>query len=256
MKNIFTILFLLLAFISNAQRTMFGGNNNYVGPVVTSRIITSDLLLYLDAANTSSYPGSGSNWNDLSSNGNNGTLAIASMANTASTPKKFTFDGTINNYVSFVSSKFNVPYTGKTIIAAARLNPSFGTNVYRALFGNSSASTRNFNFYIYQNGSGYQLHFADAGNNAFSNVLTLATNQWYVFAVTQESNTVKFFVNGVLVSSTSGPLSQYQSSTNEYVGKADNYWYGDINSFFIYTRGLSEFEILQNFNAQKTSLGL
>jgi hypothetical protein len=255
MKNIFTILFLLLAFSSNAQRTMFGGNNNYVAPVVTSRIITSDLLLYLDAGNTSSYPGTGSNWNDLSSNGNNGTLAIASMANAASMPKKFTFNGTSNNVV-FTSSKFNVPYTGKTIITAARLNPSFGTNVYRALFGNPGASTRNFNFYIYQNGSGYQLHFADAGNNAFSNVLTLATNQWYVFAVTQETNTVKFFVNGELVSSTSGPLSQYQSSTNEYVGKADNYWYGDINSFFIYTRGLSEFEILQNFNAQKTSLGL
>jgi hypothetical protein len=255
MKTLFTLLFLFSVLSTNAQRTMFGGNNNYVAPLVTSRIITSDLLLYLDAGNTSSYPGSGNTWYDLSGNGNNGTLAIASMASTASTPKKFTFNGTSNN-VSFVSSKFNTSYTGKTIIAAARLNPSFGTNVYRALFGNPGASTRNFNFYIYQNGSGYQLHFADAGNNAFSNVLTLATNQWYVFAVTQETNTVKFFVNGELVSSTSGPLSQYQSSTNEYVGKADNYWYGDINSFFIYTRGLSEVEILQNFNAQKSNLGL
>ena len=255
MKNLFTIILLLVALISNAQRTMFGGNNNYVAPVVPARIITTDLLLYLDAGNTTSYPSSGTTWYDLSTNVNNGTIATTSMANTVSTPKKFTFNGT-SNYVSFVTSKFNTLYSGKTIIAAASLNPSFGTNVYRALFGNISGGLRNFNFYIYQNGSGYQLHFADGGNNAFSSVLTLATNQWYVFAVTQESNTVKFFVNGVMVSSTSGPLSQYQTSAEEYVGKADNYWYGDINSIFIYKKGLSEVEILQNFNALKSSLGL
>lgn len=253
MKKIFTILLFLIAFISNAQRTMFGGQNNYVAPVVAARIIITDLLLYLDAGNASSYPGSGTTWYDLSTNVNHGTLATASMANTASTPKKFTFNGT-SNYVSFVTSKFNTAYTGKTIIAAARLNSSFGTNQYRALSGNTG--TRNFNFYIYHNGTGYQLHFADGGNNAFSNVLTLATNQWYVFATTQENNTVKFFVNGVVVSSTSGPLSQYQTSTEEYIGKADNYWYGDINSIFIYKKGLSEVEILQNFNAIKSSLGL
>jgi hypothetical protein len=255
MKKIFALLFLLSAFTSHAQRTMFGGQNNYVAPEVQGRIITTDLLLYLDAGNTTSYSGSGTTWYDLSTNVNHGTLATASMANTASNPKKFTFNGT-SNYVSFTPSKLNVPYTGKTVVVAAKMDPNFGTNVYRALFGNSSAYSRNFNFYIYQNGTGYQLHFADGGNNAFSNVLTLATNQWYVFATTQENNTVKFFVNGVMVSSTSGPLSQYQTSTEEYVGKADNFWYGDINSFFIYKRGLSEVEILQNFKALKSSLGL
>jgi hypothetical protein len=247
MKNLITILFIFSAFISNAQRTMFGGNNNYVAPDVPARIITTDLLLYLDAGNTSSYPGSGTTWFDLSNNVNHGTLATAGMANTASSPKKFTFNGTSHN-VSFVS------YTGKTVIAAAKMDPNFGTNLYRALSGNTGS--RNFNFYIYQNGTGYQIHFADGGNNAFSDVLTLATNQWYVFAATQENNTVKFFLNGVLVSSTSGPLAQYQSSTAEYVGRADNFWYGDIKSFFIYKRGLSELEILQNFNALKSGLGL
>jgi hypothetical protein len=255
MKKRLTILFLFLAFISQAQRSMFVGNNNYVAPVAPAFISTTGLLLYLDAGNTSSYPGTGTTWYDLSTNVNNGTLATSNMANTASTPKKFTFNGT-SNYVSFAPTKFNAPYTGKTVIVAAKLNSNFGANVYRALFGNPSAYSRNFNFYIYQNGSGYKIHFADAGINGFSDLLTLATNQWYVFAVTQENDTVKFFVNGVLVSSTSGPLSQYQSSTEEYVGRADNYWYGDIGSIFIYKRGLSDVEILQNFNAIKSVYGL
>lgn len=255
MKKITTILFIFSAFIANAQRTMFTGQNNYVAPVVSANIITTDLLLYLDAGNVSSYPGSGNTWYDLSTNVNHGTLSTTSMANTASNPKKFTFNGT-SNYVSFNPSKLNVPYTGKTVIVAAKMNPSFGTNIFRALFGNTSSYSRNFNFYIYQNGSGYQIHFGDAGINGFSNVLTLTTNQWYVFAVTQENNTVKFFLNGALVGSSSGPLSQYQYSTEEYVGRADNYWFGDIGSIFIYKRGLSELEISQNFNAIKSVYGL
>ena len=38
------------------------------------RIVRDGLALYLDAANTKSYPGSGTTWKDLSGKGNNGTL--------------------------------------------------------------------------------------------------------------------------------------------------------------------------------------
>jgi hypothetical protein len=64
MKKLLTLLFLFSAFISNAQRTIFTGQNNYVAPVVSANIITTDLLLYLDAGNVSSYPGSGNTWYD------------------------------------------------------------------------------------------------------------------------------------------------------------------------------------------------
>ena len=38
------------------------------------RIVTSGLVMLLDAANPKSYPGTGTTWSDLSGNGNNGTL--------------------------------------------------------------------------------------------------------------------------------------------------------------------------------------
>jgi hypothetical protein len=38
------------------------------------KIVTNGLVLYLDAANTRSYSGSGTAWNDLTVNGNNGVL--------------------------------------------------------------------------------------------------------------------------------------------------------------------------------------
>ncbi|MDA8686845.1 LamG domain-containing protein, partial [Robiginitalea sp.] len=41
---------------------------------VKDAIVTSGLVLYLDAGNPSSYPGSGTTWSDLSGNGNHGAL--------------------------------------------------------------------------------------------------------------------------------------------------------------------------------------
>ena len=68
MQKQFTIFFLFLVCSSNAQRTMFGGNNNYVRPVIASQsaeTVTNGLVLNLDASNTASYPGTGTTWTNL-----------------------------------------------------------------------------------------------------------------------------------------------------------------------------------------------
>ena len=151
MKKIFTIISLFSAFMANAQQSFFRTNNNYVAPVIPFQappIITTGLILNLDAGNPASYPGNGNTWYDLSTNSNNGTIATSTMANTATTPKSFTFNGTSGNNVSFDPGKFNVPYTGKTVMVAAKMDANFGTNLFRGLFGASSPQ-RNFNFYVY-----------------------------------------------------------------------------------------------------------
>jgi hypothetical protein len=57
-------------------------------------------------------------------------------------------------------------------------------------------------------------------------------------------------LNGVLVGTTTGQtLSQYQAGGTEYIGNADNFWYGDIGTTLIYKRGLTAAEIMQNYNA-------
>ena len=67
MKKLITLLFLFSAFIVNAQRTMFTGQNNYVAPATPFQaplIATSGLITYLDASDPSSYSGSGTTWTD------------------------------------------------------------------------------------------------------------------------------------------------------------------------------------------------
>lgn len=261
MKKLLILFFLFSAFTSHAQRTLFGGQNNYVAPEIPATLITTDLLLYLDADNPASYPGSGNGntWYDLSGNLNHGTLSTIAIANTASTPKKFTFDGTSGTNVSFNTAKFNVTYTGKTVMFAAKMDAS--GNLYRALFGSSSG--RNFNFYLMQSGSGYKLHFSSSEaswanqGSWFSDVVQLATGQWYVFEFTHDATSARFFLNGQLVGTTTGTsILQYQTTPDERLGGGDNFWKGDINTALIYKRGLSNTEILQNFNAIKSRFGI
>ena len=227
----------------------YSTGNYYLVSTNTKKGVVYDntLLFYVDPNVAGSYS-SGTTVSDLSANLNNGTLSNVSYVNTGTTPKKFTFNGSIASNISFAAAKFNTAYTGKTVMVAAKMDASFGTNLYRALFGNGGL--RNFNFYVYNNGTGYQLHFSTQGSGTLSNVIPLVTGQWYVFAVTQDASTVSYYLNGVLVGTTTGQtLSQYQAGGTEYIGNADNFWYGDIGTTLIYKRGLTAAEIMQNYNA-------
>ena len=59
-------------------------------------IVTNGLVLCLDAGNQLSYPGTGTTWNDLSRNGNNGTLTNGPVFNSGGS---MVFDG-VNDYIS------------------------------------------------------------------------------------------------------------------------------------------------------------
>ena len=232
--------------------SLTSSNSNFIYGKLNTNIITEGLLLYVDPAMKRSYNSTGNILADLSLNANNGTLSTsAPVFNTA--PKRFTFNGTSSNFISFVSSKFNTPYTGKTVMVAAKMDPNFGTNQFRALFGSTGVS-RNFNFYMYHNGTNYVLHFSAGGYGTFSDPLAITTGQWVVLAATQDLNTTTYYLNGIKIGMTSMPLTQYGTSTDENIGKSDNFWYGDIGPVLIYKRCLSETEIVQNYNAIKKNI--
>lgn len=74
----------------------------------SSGIIQTNLVQHLDAANSSSYSGSGSTWSDLTSNGVDGTLINSPTYSSTEGGGSFFFDGT-SEYVKF-------PYSDSTAI--------------------------------------------------------------------------------------------------------------------------------------------
>ena len=214
-------------------------------------------LLYVDAGNTASYSGTGTTWTGLSSNASNATLVNSPPWTSSGTASYFSFSGTGFQYASTTASKFNVTYTGKTVLVAARMT-GFTAGTYRGLFGTNSG-TRNFNTYIYSPSTGvYQIHYSAGSGGGLSNNLPLTTNQWFVAAVTQTTGgLVSYYFNGQPAGTNIGQtFIQYAANNGEYVALCDNYWYGDIGVCAVYGRALSSDEITQNFTAVRSKYGI
>ena len=216
-----------------------------------SGIVTSNLLLYLDAGNLTSYSGSGTTWTDLSSNTNNATSLTGTTYSSRNNGNLF-FNGTSGSG-SLVASKYNTVYSGKTVFVAAYLANALSVGQYRAFLGDSIGN-RNFNFYLYSPSSGtYQLHFSSGGNGTLSSNIPYTVGTWFTTAVTQQTDgTINYYFNGVVVNTTSQSFSQFVSGTTEWVGRADNYWYGSLQVITVYNTALTTAQILQNHNAVLT----
>ena len=214
-------------------------------------------LLYVDAGNAASYPGTGTAWTGLSNNASNATLVNSPPWTSSGTSSYFSFSGTGFQYASTTASKFNVTYTGKTVLVAARMT-AFTAGTYRGLFGTNSG-TRNFNTYIYSPSTGvYQIHYSAGSGGGLSNNLPLTTNQWFVAAVTQTTGgLVSYYFNGQPAGTNIGQtFIQYAANNGEYVALCDNYWYGDIGVCAVYGQALTADQIQQNYNALKSRYGV
>jgi hypothetical protein len=219
-----------------------------------SPITTTNMLLYLDAGNTASYPGSGTTWTDLSTNANNAT-SLTGVTYSSSNGGYLSFDGSTGSG-SLVASKYNQTYTGKTIFIVGNLTSIAATN-YRAMLGASSGS-RNFNLYMYSPAlNRYQLHFSSGGIGTLSSDVTYTPGNWFTAAVTHQTNgTVTYYFNGTLVNTDSQTFYQYLSPSTEHVGRADNFWNGPLSVICVYKAALSAAEILNNHNSVRGRYGL
>ncbi|MCF8300498.1 MAG: hypothetical protein K9I55_05555, partial [Haliscomenobacter sp.] len=81
-KNLLTFLLIWAFSMVSAQVMLPAYQGVFSKPVANvNSIITSGLVLNLDASNNSSYPGSGTTWNDISGNNNNALLNGAIFSN-------------------------------------------------------------------------------------------------------------------------------------------------------------------------------
>lgn len=215
-------------------------------------------LLYLDAGNPASYPGSGSTWYDISGNGND-TTGTTNTAYSSSNGGYFTF--TPNGWFTTNSAKYNTTYTGKTVFLAAKLANNMSNSTYRCIFG-SNGSSRNFNLYMYRNSSGnYAFHFSSGSSTLYgsvSNTVSYTAGNWFTVACTHTTGGVlAYYFNGQLVNTATGvTFSQYLSTTSENVGSSDNYWDGPISVACIYGSALTAQQIATSHNAVRARYGL
>ena len=214
------------------------------------RMITNGLVFFVDAANTRSYPGSGTSWYDLSGNGNTGTLTNGPTFSSTN-GGMIVYDGS-NDYID----------TGKTAsnLGIYDANYTFYCWVYptdltsdRTMFGTDQTSTRMGLHLVFRSGAIYQGHYASDFSAG-----SVSTNTWYniAYTYTQSSGTATIYKNGV--SQGSGTISSFIGTTNILLGRwAGGYTFSGNGAVYgIYNRALTATEISQNFNAIRTRFGI
>lgn len=232
-----------------------------------SDIITSNLFLQLDASNSSSYPGSGSTWFDLTGNNNNATINGATYTETDG--GIFDLNGSSNNIqIPHVSSLSLSPSTQKTIQVWVKFDALPGLNQQIPVFGKLSNSFAFDGYWggLFSNGGVVRCVTNGTGIQRISNsTLTVTTDTWYLFTfisqITSTANTTKVYINETEYITTAHGTDGYNESNPLYLGWIGSgvgalYLNGKIGACYFYTKGLSVAEISQNYNATKTRYGL
>ena len=213
--------------------------------------VKDGLVLWLDAGNVDSYPGSGTTWTDLSGNGNNGTLTNGPTYS-SDDGGSIVFDGSndiVNtSYVSSNSFTWSVWFKTDVVSSGYRNIISIPNSNYILLL--LDASTPNLGFWTSDGLSGQSL-----------STPTISVDTWYNAVFVREGNSItggyKSYLNGVLYgNANTGTWST--SDTLSFGGRVNDSQYlnGNIAQVAIYNRALTAAEVLQNFNHLKDRFGI
>jgi hypothetical protein len=233
-------------------------------------IVTNGLVLDLDAAKKDSYPGTGTAWNDISGNRNNGTLTNGPTFNT-NNGGSIVFDG-VDDYVDCGSSSLLNFGTGNyTIGVWFKTNTSIRRTILsRFDYNNTGTIERGYYIDVLSTGK-IRTAFESNGFNyraADSNTLINTNNYFYATVTRTNATTINVYINGVFETSntlTAGTPSNIDAVTAPFsIGRRadyqtpafDNYFLGNVSLVQIYNRALSTTEITQNYNALKGRYGL
>lgn len=219
-------------------------------------IVTDGLVLHLDAANSKSYPGSGTSWFDLSGNNNHGTLTNGPTY-TSANKGSIVFDG-INDYITLgtkniITTDFSVNMSIRVTAATKEVHFfSFGYwDNPSAIMYRNEASPYDLSI-IYRNLTGT--------NTLYASSFVINQNTTYNITWTRSNSNNILYINGINIYSFSNSIIFssviYDIGWATVRNKTTAYYQGNIYNTTLYNRALSAIEVLQNYNALKGRYGL
>ncbi len=216
------------------------------------RIVTSGLVLALDAADRNSYVSGSTTWRDQSGTGRNATLTNGPTFSSIN-GGVIVFDGT-NDYAVITSSvslsEYTFSFFCQWITETANSSRIFGSDA--------------FGTYTILTPTNVGFHYNPLGGSppsvTLSSGVNVGTGTWCQVTVTVSAaaTSVAIYINGISRNSSS-VLPNQNLYNNLYLGAqntlglvANCY----IGNFHLYNRALSATEVLQNYNALKSRFNL
>ena len=223
-------------------------NNN------VSSLYTSNLLIYLDANNASSYSGSGTTVNDLSGNGYTHTLSNSNLYTNLSGVKCFNCSS-IGQVITSVSGSIQIP-TNFTYVTWTRVIAS--TAGYRTLL--RCNGTGGHAIIINQATNTLGMWDNLPGNTGFNSSgynMSAYGDVWAQFATVGDASGQTFYINGQQVgTSVSKSVSGLYHLAWGNIQAANDQPWGYVANLFLYNTKLSLREIGGNYQALRNRFGV
>jgi hypothetical protein len=242
-------------------------------------LITSGLVLYMDASNRQSFEPGTTNVYDLAKVAQradnqaifNGTL-VNGVGWSSDYGGIFTFDG-IDDYIQINQINLDFPY--KTLAAVREQTCSVwirqrgGVTAYFCM-GDSRNDVHRTCYLYGDNVSGTGVRYL-IGNDATSNSIFVSgasmpgLNVWFNLTCTYDLQTMKMYINGDFLTNTSTSIIPYVGDSSNYnlyarIGERTRNstvkFEGDIASWALYNRALTANEVQQNFEALRGRFGI
>lgn len=218
-----------------------------------SPVVTNGLRLYLDAADTTSYPGTGNTWYDLTSNHNDVVMQNSGSISYTSTGGGYFSTGS-NGWFSNASGT-NIP-TGNstyTLSVWVQLGPTWSSRGFISIgaFGVNNQSNA-FRTSVTNNYFNYWW-----GNDLFGASTLSPATQWFNAVAKFDGTTRSIWINGVQVGSDT-PVGHNVTTSAIQIAKTvgGEYLQGNIGQAMIYSLALSGDEINNNYNLTRGRYGV
>jgi hypothetical protein len=231
-------------------------------------VVTDGLVLYLDAANIKSYPGTGTKRFDLTPNKLNGSLINGPTFSTDGGGSIFC-DGT-NDYIEvldnalldFGASNFSVEYWFKKPVSGN----FWGVNKWNT---GAQAGTNEWGLSIGTSGANNPAFFIQSGTTTYNTGTAIpfekiVINAWNHMVGIREGDKLKVYLNGILEADLT-PSGFTAGIAVNNVGRNLRINNSALNNFYtqayngivrIYNKALSNTEVQQNLNANRGRYGI
>jgi hypothetical protein len=230
------------------------------------KIVTSGLVLALDAANIKSYPGSGTVWSDLSGNGYTGTLTNGPTFDSGN-GGSIVFDG-----VDDTSDFGNILQLGlesRTYCCWYKMNSTSQTDFASLISKTDNDATAYRQALGFSSTGNFRIVLRGESNVNYDTITTnpkIDTNWHYLVWVINRTSSYFLYQDTILLDSLSiSAISSQNFQLNRplRIGSYNNntnnpilFFNGNISQVSIYNRALTAQEILQNFNATRGRYGV
>lgn len=228
------------------------------------RIVTDGLVVCLNAADKTSYPGSGTTWYDVSGNRNTGTLTNGPTFN-SDNGRYIVFDG-VDDYVLANNTSLNSQFSTTSVSHFMWVYPT-GAGVLVSELGQSTPNIawHDSNIEISVSGSfSFSTWHGSLTNKVVSS--NLSFNTWYYVGFAYDGTTLTAYINGVSIGTTTftrDPPYNNGFQTHYALFATDSTNMGTTTTgvgrsaaFSVYNRDITATEVLQNYNATKSRFNL